>query len=151
MEHLTDMTDLASSEKEAIALTWGDGCYVCGMDNAEGLRVQFAVDEETRSIEAEWVPRPAHQGYDGIVHGGLVATLLDEAVGKLSTALHMPAVTAELTVRFVRPVPPGRPLTIRGRLTKVQRRALSGEAEARLQDGTVAAIATARMVRSTPS
>lgn len=142
------MTDLPSSALRASPLTWGDACYVCGMDNPEGLRVRFDVDEAERSIEGEWVPHACHQGYDGIVHGGLVATLLDEAVGKLSTALAMPAVTAELTVRFLRPVPPEKPLTIRGRLTEVRRRTLSGEAEALLGDGTVAARATARLVRN---
>ncbi|GAB4257630.1 MAG: PaaI family thioesterase [Deferrisomatales bacterium] len=129
-------------------LTWGDECFVCGSGNAEGLRLAFVVDEEQRAIETVWVPRPAHQGYRGIVHGGLVTTVLDEAMGKLSAALGMPAVTAELTVRFRKPVPPERPLRVQGRITEVRRRFLAGEAQATLEDGTVAAQATAKLMRS---
>ena len=60
------------------------------------------------------------------------------------------AVTAELSVRFARPVPPERPLRIRGRLTEVKRRLLGGEAEALLEDGTVAASAQVRLLRERP-
>jgi len=128
-------------------LSWGDDCFVCGTENPEGLRLHFSVDEAQRTIEALWVPREAHHGYTGVVHGGLVATVLDEAVGKLSVSLGMPAVTAELSVRFLKPVPTQRPLQVSGRITEVKRRLLLGEAEARLEDGTLAARAEARLVR----
>ncbi len=130
-------------------LTWGDDCFVCGAENTEGLRLAFSVDEAQRTIETLWVPREAHHGYTGVVHGGLVATVLDEAVGKLSVSLGMPAVTAELSVRFLRPVPTARPLRVRGRITEVRSRVLLGEAEATLEDGTLAARAEARLVRGT--
>lgn len=130
-------------------LSLGDDCFVCGTENTEGLRLRFSVDEAQRSIETLWMPREAHHGYTGVVHGGLVATVLDEAVGKLSVSLGMPAVTAELSVRFLKPVPTARPLRVRGRITEVRNRVLLGEAEATLEDGTLAARAEARLVRGT--
>ncbi|WP_025323484.1 PaaI family thioesterase [Deferrisoma camini] len=129
-------------------LTWQDNCFVCGQDNPEGLRLAFRFDEEARSIETVWTPRPVHIGYEGIVHGGLVATLLDEALGKLTTLLGTPAVTAELTVRYHKPVPVGRPLRVEGRITRDRGRLLQGEARALLEDGTEAATATAKLLRT---
>lgn len=137
----------ASSNASATNLRWNEECFVCGRDNPEGLCLCFVVDEEARTIETEWVPRGVHQGYAGIVHGGLVATILDEAVGKLSVSLGMPGVTAEMAVRFLKPVPPGRPLRVRGRITEVRRRILVGQSEAILTDGNVAASATVKLVR----
>jgi uncharacterized protein (TIGR00369 family) len=128
-------------------LTWGDDCFVCGPENGEGLQLRFSVDEAERTIETLWVPREAHHGYTGVVHGGLVATVLDEAVGKLALCLGMPAVTADLSVRFLRPVPTRRPLRVRGRITEVKPRLLVGTAEAVLEDGTLAARAEARLMR----
>jgi len=59
----------------------------------------------------------------------------------------MPAVTGEITVRYLKPVPTGRPLTVRGRLIEDRRRILLGESEAILEDGTVAATASVKLVR----
>jgi uncharacterized protein (TIGR00369 family) len=133
--------------EERVDLSWGEDCFVCGAENPEGLRLHFAVDEKARTIETVWVPKETHQGYTGVVHGGLVATVLDEALGKLSVSLGMAAVTAELSVRFLRPVPTQRPLRVRGSIGENGRRLLTGEAEALLEDGTVAARAQARLVR----
>jgi uncharacterized protein (TIGR00369 family) len=130
-----------------MALAWGNGCFVCGKENPDGLRLDFEVDEANRSIETSWVPAEAYQGYKGILHGGMVATLLDEVVGKLSTLIGMPAVTAEMTVRYVKPVPTGRPLRVRGRIIEDRRRLLLGESEAILEDGTVAATAALKLVK----
>jgi len=130
-----------------VDLRWGDGCFVCGQGNPEGLRLTFRVDEENRTIETRWTPREVHAGYQGVVHGGLVATVLDEVLGKLSTCIGTPAVTAELTVRYLKPVPTGRPLGVEGRLTRERGRLLIGESRALLEDGTVAATATAKLMK----
>ena len=129
-------------------LTWGDGCFVCGADNVDGLRLHFDVDPDKRTITTRWTPSAAYQGYKGILHGGIISTLLDECVGKLAVELGLPAVTAELAVRFLRPVPVERPLVARGALTEVGRRVILGEAEILLDDQTLAARATAKLMRS---
>jgi uncharacterized protein (TIGR00369 family) len=124
-----------------------DHCFVCGKNNPDGLQLDFSWDEAGRSIETSWTASPVYQGYDGILHGGILSTLLDEAVGKLSVLLGTPAVTAEMTLRFVKPVPTGKVLHIRGRMVAERRRVLSAEAEALLDDGTVAASATFTLVK----
>ena len=123
-------------------------CFVCGHDNPHGLHLDFALDESVPALETRWVADAAYQGYDGILHGGMVATLLDEVVGKLSVLVEKPAVTAEMTVRFLKPVPTGEPLLVRGRFTGERRRVLDAEAHAYLADGTLAASATFVLVRA---
>jgi acyl-coenzyme A thioesterase PaaI-like protein len=92
-------------------------CYVCGKKNAIGLSVDFKIDRETRAIEAKFIPSGNHEGYEGIVHGGILSSLLDEAMAKLAYSLGIPAVTAEITVKFKAPAAPGEELLVSGRLT----------------------------------
>ncbi len=110
-------------------------CYVCGTENPEGLGVHFELDRDARSISARFTPRDVHQGFEGIVHGGILSALLDEAMAKLSVALGIPAVTAEMTVKFKAAAAPGEELLITGRLVEETRRLV--RAEARIERGPV--------------
>ncbi len=126
--------------------TQTDGCFACGQRNPEGLHLSFFVDPDARTSATVWVPRPVHVGYADTVHGGLVSTVLDEAVAKLAGGLGSPAVTAELRVRFRKPVPVGRPLRVVARLVEARGRLLRAEAAAWLEDGTEAATASAKLM-----
>ena len=110
-------------------------CYVCGTENPEGLGVHFEIDHTTRSISARFTPRDAHQGFEGIVHGGILSALLDEAMAKLSVALGIPALSAEMTVKFKAATAPGEALLITGRIVEETRRLV--RAEARIERGPV--------------
>jgi len=103
-------------------------CYVCGTENPEGLGVHFEIDRDARSISAHFTPRDVHQGFEGIVHGGVISALLDEAMAKLSVALGIPAVTAEMTVKFRAAAVPGEELMITGRLVEETRRLVLAQA-----------------------
>ncbi len=96
-------------------------CYVCGKENPVGLGVDFEINREQRSISAKFTPSDNHQGYEGIVHGGILSTLLDEAMAKLTVSLGIPAVTAEMTVTFKAPAAPGDELLVSGRITRKRR------------------------------
>ncbi len=110
-------------------------CYVCGKENPAGLGVEFEIDRERRSISAKFTPSEIYQGYEGIIHGGVLSTLLDEAMAKLTVSLGIPAVTAEITVAFKAPAAPGEELLVSGRLTHEARRLV--QAEARIERGPV--------------
>ncbi len=110
-------------------------CYVCGMKNEAGLQVDFVIDRDARSIAGRFTPRPEHQGFEGIVHGGILSALLDEAMAKLAFGLGIPAVTAEMTVKFKAPLAPGDEIVVAGRITKEARRLI--EAEARIERGLI--------------
>jgi len=121
-------------------------CYVCGTQNPEGLGVHFEIDHDARSISARFTPRDAHQGFEGIVHGGILSALLDEAMAKLSVSLGIPAVTAEMTVKFKAAAAPGEELLITGRLVEETRRLV--RAEAAIGRGPViVAEATGKLIR----
>jgi len=111
-------------------------CYVCGKENPAGLAVNFTIDKAERAIHAMFIPSDAHQGYEGIVHGGILSALLDEAMVKLAFNLGIPAVTAEMTVKFKAPSAPGEELFITGRITDETKKMI--QAEARIQRGPVA-------------
>ena len=103
-------------------------CYVCGRDNPSGLHVDFEIDRGSRTITGRFTPRTEHEGWEGIVHGGIVAALLDEAMVKLAAHLGIPSVSAELTVKFKAPAAPGEELAISGRITKEASRLIEAEA-----------------------
>lgn len=113
------MTDLRDNER----------CYVCGGKNPVGLAVDFEINREARTIEAKFVPSENHQGYAGIVHGGVLSALLDEAMAKLAFSLGIPAVTAEIMVKFKMSAAPGDELLITGRLTQEGKKLILAEAD----------------------
>jgi acyl-coenzyme A thioesterase PaaI-like protein len=110
-------------------------CFVCGRENPAGLQADFTVDAESRSIRGRFTPLPVHEGWEGIVHGGIIAALMDEAMIKLSAYLGAPAVSAEITVKFKAPAAPGEALVITARITSENRRLVT--AEAKVERGAV--------------
>jgi acyl-coenzyme A thioesterase PaaI-like protein len=116
-------------------------CFVCGRDNPVGLHLHFYTDEENR-VHAEFTPREEHQGFPGVMHGGLVTTMLDELIGRTAIAMDLWCMTVKLDVRFKKPVPIGAALKMQGEITKKSSRLLEGRGEIRLPDGSLAVEAT---------
>lgn len=113
-------------------------CFACGSANPIGLHLQFTYGEGT--AEACFTPQRAFQGYPGIMHGGLVATLLDEAMAHAVIAAHGVAVTGDLHVRLRgNGVPIGRPLRLVGRVTGRRGRLVLAEAALHDEAGTLLA------------
>jgi len=110
-------------------------CYVCGKDNPAGLQAVFEIDKSSRTITGRFTPRREHEGWEGIVHGGIMASLLDEAMVKLAAHLGIPAVSAEITVKFKAPAAPGEELVVSGRIVKEASRLI--EAEATIAKGLI--------------
>ncbi len=123
-----------------------DRCFVCGKTNPYGLSVDFEINAEERSLRALFTPTDIHQGYEGIVHGGILSALLDEAMAKLAFSLGIPAVTAEMTVKFKAPAAPGEQLLISGKLAQETKKLIL--AEATIEKGTIMiAEATGKLLR----
>jgi uncharacterized protein (TIGR00369 family) len=122
-------------------------CFVCGMQNPIGLKAFFYQDKEGRVV-AHFTGKEEHQGYPGVMHGGIVTALLDEVIARVAIAQDLFwGVTAKLEVRFRRPVPLGQPLTLVGEMTRLRSRTLEAHGEIRLEDGTVAAEAEGVYIR----
>lgn len=116
-------------------------CFVCGESNASGLNLRFATDG--REVRTHFTPRPEHIGFKGVVHGGILATLLDEVMAWACVAQTKRfAFCAELNVRFIKPAQPGTELLATAELT-ANRRDKIFEARAELKDHTGQIIASA--------
>jgi acyl-coenzyme A thioesterase PaaI-like protein len=120
-------------------------CFVCGQDNPHGLRLRYR-QQDSGEMTATWTPNPAWEGFSGIVHGGVVSTVLDEAMSKAVAATGSQALTAELRVRFRRHVTSGDTFFIRGWIVKRNKRLIETEAVLTTPDGTEHAHAWARFL-----
>lgn len=107
-------------------------CFLCGVENPVGLNVAFWQDGEC--VATRVVLRDEYQGYPGVAHGGVVTALLDETMGRAIIGLRDAfAMTARLETKFLRPVPLGQPLVVRGWITRERDRWYSTEGEIRLE------------------
>ena len=120
---------------EALAGTKDSKCYVCGPDNPLGLRVPFVRQGEAGS-SALYVARPEHGGWNGILHGGVTFSLMDEAFGWCLWFQNTPVVTAKIETRFHRPIPIGTRLYIHAWVVRQRRKLFDARAEVRLEDAS---------------
>ena len=139
-------------------------CLVCGVENVAGLHARFYeldADGEGEAGGPEggaaagpellgiFTPQQEHQSYPGRLHGGISSAILDETIGRAITILHpgVWGVTAELTIRYRRPVPLDGEIRAIGRITRDTRRLFEGTGEILLVDGSVAVEAFGRYVK----
>ena len=118
-----------------------DMCFACGKGNPIGLKLDFRFEGEEYVTEFE--VRPEYQGWAGIVHGGLLATVLDETMARLLWEKELNAITGRLNVRYHDRLAVGESVTVRARITKQRSPLIETTAKALKTDGTVAAEATA--------
>jgi len=121
-------------------------CFACGEKNPIGLRMSFRLNENDE-IESEYVPDDRFQGFQGILHGGIMSVLLDEMMVNLAWKLGHNAVSAELRVRLKRPAKIGEKLFLKGRIDSIERRIVRTSAEARDADGMLLAEADAVCIK----
>ena len=121
-------------------------CYVCGSKNAAGFRLDFKHPRPGQLL-AEVTFKKEHQGFRDIVHGGMVAMVLDEMMVNLAWKEGLPAMTAELTVRLKKAVPIGQKVLLEGVLEKGEGRLLSMRASAKDPRGELYASAVAKCLR----
>jgi acyl-coenzyme A thioesterase PaaI-like protein len=116
-------------------------CFGCGAENPQGLKLDFEVKEDDGVITATSLLTltRVHEGPPGHIHGGIIATLLDEAMSKLNRPLNVLAMTRSLTVDYLRPSPLHVPLRLVGTHVRRDGRKLLHSAELQAADGTVLA------------
>ena len=129
----------------AVPLPYTRDCFVCGAHNAHGLHLRFR--REGDEVRADFTPQPQHAGFRGIVHGGILATVLDEAMfwAAASTTKRF-CLAAELNVRFVSKVTVGQTLTVVARLRADRGRLWESSAELRDAHGKVCVRATCKQI-----
>lgn len=120
------------------------GCFACGHRNPSGLALRFRWENGT--AVAETLSRPSWVGWRGMVHGGILATILDEAMGWAVAERGWTGLTARITVHLRLPVAPGQQLTVRGWVERWRRRIARTAADLRTPEGTLVASAEALML-----
>ncbi len=124
-------------------------CFVCGGANPAGLDVQFHRDGS--GVACEWIPAAKHLGYRDRVHGGVTASILDEAMGWApSSEYRRLCYSIELNVKYRLPIPAGRTYRVEARTSDVRRRAARTEARVVDEAGKVYATATGVYVPMPP-
>ncbi len=128
-------------------------CFACGQRNPFGLQLVFRLENDT--IVADFQPREEHQGFPGVIHGGIVASVLDEALGRTSILSENPewTMTGRLEVRYRRYVPYGPLLRVRASLGKQRRRMVqaTGVLTVAEDEQTILADAQGTFLSLTPS
>ncbi len=122
-------------------------CFVCGLSNPFGLHLRF-FEVEPGHVTAEVTLPDTYQGYPGVVHGGIVAAMLDEAAGRAHMGGDPPRFlyTARLEIRYRQNVPVGKLLRIEGIAGKSRARTAASSARICDEDGTLLASAEALLV-----
>ena len=119
-------------------------CFACGQRNPYGLQMVF--EQEGESIVCDFKPHPEHQGFPGIIHGGIVASVLDEALNRTSMLGDPPAwtMTGRLEVRYRRNVPYGPMLRVRAKLNSQRGRLLTAAGAITLAEDEATVLAEAQ-------
>lgn len=119
-------------------------CFVCGPQNPIGLQAVFSIDVDSKSSHAVLELSANFQGWQDVVHGGILASLLDEACIYACRSKADQCVTAELQVRYRKPVPVGAQVVVTGQLTDSSRKIWQAAAQLKIAD-TLYAEATAKV------
>jgi uncharacterized protein (TIGR00369 family) len=146
------MGDGAKTLSETITLAPNpvNKCFGCGGDNAGGMKLTFEQDNVNRRIVGRFVLGERYQGGGGFAHGGIIAVLLDEAMGKVCRFREVRAVTAEMTVEYLKPINVLQEIIVEGRETEQKGRNISMASEIRDTAGVMLARGKARFVIIAP-
>jgi uncharacterized protein (TIGR00369 family) len=134
------------AESNRLQVLADKGCFVCGVDNSAGLQVQLNVDVENGSASSRVVLDQRFQGWQGVIHGGILATLLDEVAIYACRGQGEQFVTAEINVRYRKPVPVGSTIDLKGQIIENRRKLYKVESRIEI-DGSLYAAAEVRVMR----
>ncbi len=125
-------------------------CFGCGVDNPQSMRLKFTYDAARDRFICRFRLTRRYSGPPGYAHGGIIATILDEAMAKMNRAKQILAVTSQMSVDYLKPVPLNQPLIAESRETKVSGRRRFRAADITNQSGVVLAHATGVFITIDP-
>lgn len=125
-------------------------CFACGKDNADGMHLKFFLDEAARHAVCKFKLSRRYTGPPGHAHGGIIATILDEAMGKVNRFRNVLALTSAMDIHYLKPVPLGKLLTVTGYEQSVEGRKHINMAEISNEQGDVLARSTGTFIAIDP-
>lgn len=132
-------------QQERVNTTTDHGCFGCGEQNSIGLKLAFYRHGD--GVRATFVPEREHEGYTNVTHGGIISTVLDEAMSWAVIASGRLAMTTRMEIQFRRPVTVGQKVEVVAEVSRDRGRIVEARAEIRAEDGTVLAGATGSFIR----
>ncbi len=120
-------------------------CFACGRDNTEGLKLEFSYPENGDKALTTFTPAAKYQGWEDILHGGIIITLLDEVMAKAAVCKGFQVVTGEITAKLKNPARIAETLRCEGRVDVVKKKVVYASGTVYKEDGTIVAQATAKM------
>jgi uncharacterized protein (TIGR00369 family) len=125
-------------------------CFGCGPGNETGLRLKFVLDRKLGRFICRFRLQRRFVGPPGHAHGGIIATILDEAMGKVNKLHNITALTAKMEVKYVKPVPLSKPLIAEGWEVRSNGREHIYAAEIRNHEGQVLAVSEGKFIEIDP-
>jgi uncharacterized protein (TIGR00369 family) len=125
-------------------------CFGCGKDNPDGLLLDFYLDQAARTAVCHFNLSRRYTGPPGHAHGGIIATILDEAMGKVNKFRNVLALTSSMEIKYFKPVPLGQPLIVKGYEQSVEGRRHTNIAEIRNDKDELLARSTGTFIAIDP-
>jgi uncharacterized protein (TIGR00369 family) len=125
-------------------------CFACGKDNADGMHLKFVLDYDAKRAICKFKLSRKYTGPPGHSHGGIIATILDEAMGKVNRFRNVLALTSSMEIRYLKPVPLGKVLTVTGYEQSMEGRKHINVAEISNEEGQVLARSTGTFIAIDP-
>jgi uncharacterized protein (TIGR00369 family) len=126
-------------------------CFACGKNNPDGMRLRFTYDEKLNGYVSRFRLDKRYTGPPGHCHGGIIATILDEAMGKVNKIRQVVAMTVEMTVNYRKPVPLNQSLRVESREVSVKGRKHINQAEIKNQQDEILATARGTFIAIDPN
>lgn len=133
------IVEMKISRRSGKAIRKKNYCFACGPDNLGGMHLKFSADASGKQFICNFRLGKRYSGPPGHCHGGIIATILDDAMSKLNKLRDLPAATARMNVEYIRPVPLYKPLRVESHEVSKRGRRLTRVAEIRDADGAVLA------------
>ncbi len=121
-------------------------CFVCGSRNPHGLKLDFQYNDETGEVTSETDFSAHFQGWEGVLHGGLISTVLDEIMIKAAAHNGLKCVTVDLNVRFKKPALLKKSFTIKGKVKEAKKRLVLAEASITDSDNVTIATGSGKFI-----
>ncbi len=125
-------------------------CFACGPDNAAGMHLKFTYNKKRKCFVCRFRLDERYSGPPGHCHGGIIATILDEAMGKVNRLREVVAMTAQMKIDYLRPVPLNKPLRVESKEVSVRGRKHINMGEILNQKGEVLARGEALFIAIDP-
>ncbi len=120
-------------------------CFVCGQENPSGLNLKFSLRDGKACTE--FIPEKVHQGYKDLIHGGIISTLIDEAMVQAALMNGIPSITAEITIRFKQPLMVGEKAIVEAEIENMKKKVIEASARVKKADNTLIAEGHAKLLR----